>query len=88
MIEGFKPPCVVFRTRVRDDSIEGDNPFRWEDVTSDSLFKVNEQYCLVCRVHSHLLAQHINYRALKKIMIASAMQILMKYIVSALTMRL
>jgi len=39
MIEGYKPPCVVFRTRVRDDSIEGDNPFRWEDVTSDSLFK-------------------------------------------------
>ena len=39
MIEGFKPPCVVFRTRVRDESIEGPNPFRWEDVTSDSLFK-------------------------------------------------
>jgi len=39
MIEGFKPPCVVFRTRVRDESIEGPNPFRWEDVTSDSLLK-------------------------------------------------
>ena len=39
MIEGFKPPCVVFRTRVRDESIGGDNPYRWEDVTSDSLFK-------------------------------------------------
>lgn len=37
MIEGFKPPCVVFRTRVRDESIEGPNPFRWQDVTSDSL---------------------------------------------------
>jgi len=39
MIEGFKPPCVVFRTRVRDESIGGPNPFRWEDVTSDSLLK-------------------------------------------------
>jgi peroxiredoxin len=35
----FRPPCVVFRTRVRDESIEGPNPYRWEDVTSDELFK-------------------------------------------------
>jgi thioredoxin-dependent peroxiredoxin len=27
MIEGFKAPCVVFKTRVRDESIEGPNPF-------------------------------------------------------------
>jgi len=39
MIEGFKPPCVVFRTRVRDDSMEGPNPYRWQDVRSDDLFK-------------------------------------------------
>ena len=39
MIEGFKAPCVVFKTRVRDESIGGPNPFRWEDVTSDSLLK-------------------------------------------------
>ena len=39
MIEGFKPPCVTFRTRVRDESIEGPNPYRWQDVTSDELFK-------------------------------------------------
>lgn len=39
MIEGFKPPCVVFQTRIRDESIEGPNPFRWEQVTSDSLFQ-------------------------------------------------
>lgn len=38
MIEGFKPHNVVFQTRVRDDSIEGPNPFRWEPVTSGSLF--------------------------------------------------
>ena len=31
-------PDVVFRTRVRDDSIAGPNPFRWEDVTTKQLF--------------------------------------------------
>lgn len=31
-------PSVVFKTRVRDESIEGPNPFRWEDVTSFDYF--------------------------------------------------
>ena len=31
-------PAVVFKTRVRDDSIEGPNPFRWQDVNSYELF--------------------------------------------------
>ena len=30
-------PDVTFKTRVRDDSIGGDNPFRWQDVTGTSL---------------------------------------------------
>lgn len=38
-IEGDKVPNVIFRTRVRDESIGGDNPYRWEDVTSDDIFK-------------------------------------------------
>lgn len=32
-------PNVVFKTRVRDESIGGDNPFRWQDVTTDDIFK-------------------------------------------------
>ncbi len=32
-------PHVVFKTRVRDESIGGENPFRWQDVTSDAIFK-------------------------------------------------
>ena len=32
-------PNVTFKTRVRDDSIGGDNPFDWKDVTTDDLFK-------------------------------------------------
>jgi peroxiredoxin len=31
-------PQVVFKTRVRDESIEGPNPFRWQDVSSDDIF--------------------------------------------------
>lgn len=32
-------PNVVFKTRVRDESIGSDNPFRWQDVSSDDIFK-------------------------------------------------
>jgi len=32
-------PQVVFKTRVRDESLGGDNPFRWQDVSSDDVFK-------------------------------------------------
>jgi thioredoxin-dependent peroxiredoxin len=33
-----KIPNVVFKTRVRDETLEGDNPFRWQDVTTDQYF--------------------------------------------------
>lgn len=32
-------PNVVFKTRVRDESIGGQNPFRWQDVTTADIFK-------------------------------------------------
>ena len=31
-------PNVTFRMRVRDESIDGPNPYRWEEVNSDVLF--------------------------------------------------
>lgn len=31
-------PAVTFKTRVRDETIEGPNPYRWEDVTSYDYF--------------------------------------------------
>jgi thioredoxin-dependent peroxiredoxin len=34
----YQVPDVVFKTRVRDDSIGGDNPFRWQDVTTKDIF--------------------------------------------------
>lgn len=35
---GTTVPSVVFKTRVRDDSIEGPNPFRWQDMSTDDYF--------------------------------------------------
>lgn len=31
-------PQVVFKTRVRDESIDGPNPYRWQDVNSQEIF--------------------------------------------------
>jgi thioredoxin-dependent peroxiredoxin len=31
-------PQMTFKTRVRDDGVEGPNPFRWQDVTSSDVF--------------------------------------------------
>lgn len=31
-------PNVTFKTRVRDDSVEGPNPYRWKDMTTDDYF--------------------------------------------------
>jgi peroxiredoxin len=42
-LEMLKPvkttvPDVVFKTRVRDESVEGPNPFRWQDVSTSDIF--------------------------------------------------
>ncbi|HHL21666.1 MAG TPA: peroxiredoxin [Aliiroseovarius sp.] len=39
MKAGVKVPAITFHTRVRDESIGGDNPYRWQDMTSDDYFK-------------------------------------------------
>jgi thioredoxin-dependent peroxiredoxin len=31
-------PDVVFKTRVRDESVPGPNPFRWQDLTTKEIF--------------------------------------------------
>ena len=36
---GVTLPEITFHTRVRDESIGGDNPFTWEDKTTDDYFK-------------------------------------------------
>lgn len=39
----MKLPKVTFKTRVRDDSISGPNPYRWEDRTTDDYFPKNKR---------------------------------------------
>ncbi|THD74984.1 peroxiredoxin [Thalassobius vesicularis] len=38
MQAGLKLPDVTFRTRVRDESVGGPNPFRWQDMTTADYF--------------------------------------------------
>ena len=35
---GTNVPDVTFRIRVRDETVGGDNPFRWEDKTTADFF--------------------------------------------------
>ncbi len=39
LTENSQVPQVTFKTRVRDESIGGENPFRWQDLTTDDVFK-------------------------------------------------
>ena len=36
---GRKVPDVTFRTRVRDESVGGPNPYCWQAMTTDDYFK-------------------------------------------------
>ncbi len=38
MIAVDRVPNVTFKTRVRDESVEGPNPYRWEDKTTKDIF--------------------------------------------------
>lgn len=38
MHPGARLPDVTFRTRVRDDAVGGDNPYRWQDVATQDIF--------------------------------------------------
>ncbi len=38
MIYREQVPDVIFKTRVRDESVEGPNPFRWQDRTTKEIF--------------------------------------------------
>ena len=36
---GTALPHVTFKTRVRDEAVGGDNPYRWQDRTTEDVFK-------------------------------------------------
>lgn len=51
-------PDMTFKTRVRDDSIGGDNPFTWYDLTTDELFANKKKWlCFLYQVPLHQLVQ-------------------------------
>lgn len=37
-LEGSQVPQVTFKTRVRDENVGGENPFKWQDRTSQEIF--------------------------------------------------
>ncbi len=37
-MKGRSIPEVIFKTRVRDENVGGENPFRWQDVNSNKYF--------------------------------------------------
>jgi peroxiredoxin len=65
-------PNVVFKTRVRDESIGGDNPFKWEDKTTAEIFSGKNiiivalpgAFTPTCS-STHLPGYENNYEALK-----------------------
>lgn len=36
---GSRVPSVIFKCRVRDETLPGPNPYKWKDVSTDELFK-------------------------------------------------
>ena len=56
-------PDVVFKTRVRDESIDGPNPFRWHEVTSTDIFSGKRVVLFALRVQARwiLLSLGIHY---------------------------
>lgn len=66
-------PQVTFKTRVRDESAEGPNPFRWQDVDSDEifsgkrvvLFALPGAFTPTCS-STHLPGYETNYNAFKQ----------------------
>jgi len=49
-------PDVTFQTRVRDESVEGPNPFRWQELSTQELFGGKKVVCSPCLALLPLLA--------------------------------
>ena len=64
-------PDVTFKTRVRDESVEGPNPFRWEDTTTNQLFARKRLLSSPCREHSRQPVRQITCRVMKNSMTSS-----------------
>ena len=74
-------PNVVFKTRVRDESVEGPNPYRWQDTSSDDIFAGKKLLCSLCQVHLHLPVLQIICRDMKNCLKILELKELMKFTV-------
>lgn len=71
--EGSKVPKMVFRTRVRDPKMKGENKFRWKNLKSETVFKGKRvailalpgAYTPTCS-STHLPGYEKNYDKLRK----------------------
>ena len=61
-------PNVTFKIRERDDSIGGDNPFKWVEKNVKDLFKNKNVILFLYLELLHQLAQPINYPILTNYM--------------------
>ena len=75
---GKKVPQVTFRTRVRDESIGGDNPFRWEDKTSADYFNSKKVVLFSLPALSRRPARPISYLILKSCILNSRPRVWMQ----------
>ena len=57
MSEKRAAPAAIFQTRVRDDGIASENPYRWHEVTTHDLFRGKRVVVLnsPVRLHRHAL---------------------------------
>ena len=71
--EGSKVPKMIFRTRVRDPKMKGENKFRWKNLKSETVFKGKRvailalpgAYTPTCS-STHLPGYEKNYDKLRK----------------------
>lgn len=61
-------PNVTFHYRVRDESVGGDNPFVWKDVTTDDLFKGKKVLIFSLPRRLHQLVPQCKFQGLNKCM--------------------
>ncbi len=67
-------PNVTFKTRVRNDALEGPNPFEWKELTTDEIFKGKKvvlfalpgAFTPTCSA-THLPGYEDNYEEFKKL---------------------
>ena len=65
-------PQITFKTRVRDENVDGPNPFKWQDVTSNDIFAGKKivvfalpgAFTPTCS-STHLPGYETNYQALR-----------------------